>query len=63
MILSNKQITKGADQTTQASLSLCCSNTEDRFSCVEAHIILSKRANKGDDETTGWFSMQQRCLS
>ena len=42
MIISNKRITKVADQTAQAGLRLCCSQTpEDRFSRVEVHIILT----------------------
>ena len=45
IIFSNKRITKGTDQTADvhAGLSLCCSQaSEDRFSRVEAHMVLKE---------------------
>ena len=56
---------KGADQTAQAGLGLCCSNTpEDRFSHVEVHIIseVHERMN-AMDSVQGYLHHNRNCLS
>ena len=50
MVLSKQRITK-------TGLRLCCSQTpEDRFSCVEAHIV-SNILNKSENATPEFFAI------
>ena len=58
---SQKVNNKGADQTVQAGLHLCCSQSpEDVFSGIEAHMI-SSMANNADPNQPAFEELGTKC--